>query len=583
MKKKLRTLLALVLAVCMLAGCGSTAGKEESKAPATSSSQAQASTPAASSSAAPVEESKYPEYLNMDSYRPIVNEGEEITLKMAIFASSIATTPFEDRWFYNFIEEELNINLEVEVLSSTNVSERTNLMLGTADLPDMMLNLYIGNPEIVQYGVGDGLFLPMSDYIDEELTPNITKLLADNPDAAAACVAPDGKMYTVPMVGSAPHGADSHYNTYIDTEMMKAAGIEEVPDTVDEFIDMLRAFKNLDPAQFGVDEIWPMITVRQLDGYFLQETFGWATDNRKTTSVPVWDVYNKEVAIPAMTEAYIDYLTMLNTMYTEGLLHPDYYTMDQETARAYCAEGKAGVCSDWSIGTYTMTDFAKYVSVSPLKTKWSGEGVATVYPTYSVGDIQISADTEYPELCMRLLDYFYSEEGAAYSYFGPVKGSEDCLGLVDGYTIVDGQINYGDAGAKYASPIEYQANHIMFFDYSLTNIAEKAAFEMAGETYTVKPLNPEDPGDWDYITVLEATEAYHQAPLPSVYPDPELSAEYGDLQTLIQSHVDTETAKFVVGQRPLSEFADFQKELKDLGGDRYLEIAQGYYANYVRE
>ena len=578
MRKKMKTLVALGLSLSMLTACGSADDtlKESSSQEKSSEQQSQASQ---SSEQQP--ESPYPEYLNMDGYRPIVKEGEEVTLKIAIFANSSATTEFEDRWFYNFIEEKLNINLDVEVLSSENVGERTNLMLGSNDLPDMMFNLSIGNDEVVKYGVEEEMFLPLSDYINEELTPNIVEMLAANPEAQAASIAPDGKMYTIPQIMKKSMGNGdtlAQTTTFVDTKYMEAAGITELPVTLDGFIDMLRAFKQLDPATMGVEEIWPMVTVRQLDGIWLQNAFGWVTSNRKTTAVPVWDVYTDQVTIPCLQDRYLDYLTFMNTLYTEGLIHPDYFTMDQETARAMCAGRQAGVCSDYAPGTFNPTEFADYICAAPIKTEWSGEGVATAYTAYNIGDILIAADSEYPELCMRFLDYLYSPEGLVYAAAGAPAGSEDTLGMIEGYSIVDGATHMGSEMDKYPSKIEYLYNEVMFFDYYLNeDLVDKYVWEMVGEEYV-------DAGTTDInrLNIIETTFDYLEAPLPAVYGDTEVAARFADLQSVIKNHVDAETAKFIVGQRPLSEFAQFQEELKAMGAEEYLEIAQNYYKEYKR-
>lgn len=42
---------------------------------------------------------------------------------------------------------------------------------------------------------------------------------------------------------------------FIDTRYLKAIGMEEAPKTLDGFVDMCRAFKELDPADLGVDRI----------------------------------------------------------------------------------------------------------------------------------------------------------------------------------------------------------------------------------------------------------------------------------------------------------------------------------------
>ena len=70
------------------------------------------------------------EYLNTDGTLPIVKEGYEKTLKIAIQMYSDSGEA-ESQWFYQFIENEMNINLEIQKLSG---SEQISLLLADGDL-----------------------------------------------------------------------------------------------------------------------------------------------------------------------------------------------------------------------------------------------------------------------------------------------------------------------------------------------------------------------------------------------------------------------------------------------------------------
>lgn len=586
MEKRFKTLVALGLMVCMITACGASEVSSSEQSSQKSSEQ-DASAQTSSVQDEQQEASIYPEYLNMDGARPIVKEGEEITLKIAIVDNTEALTDFEDRFFYKFIEEKLNINLDVEILTTENQSERTNLMLGAADLPDMMFSLPIGHAEIVEYGVEQELLLPVSDYVSQELTPNLYELLEENEEAKVASIAPDGKIYAIPKIMSEQQGYGAslpEMKTFIDTRYMDAVGITEVPDTIDEFTDMLRKIKALDPASMGVEEIWPFVTCSKLDGIWLQNTFGWIGNNRKTLCAPVWDVEKEEIVLPCMTEAYADYVTFLNTLYTEGLIHPDYFNMSDETGRALMAEGSVAVMSDWAPYLSQPEEWDEYLAVAPLKSKWNEEGVATSGASYAIGTILISADTEYPELCMRLLDYFYSPEGLVYDFYGAPAGSEDTLGVIEGYIIDDEEGVYcGEKQEEYESRAYYLYNEVNFLHYVLNEDAMKeAAWELVGKEYEPTELDITGADPYYRYSLIEAAGDNMQPALPAAYMDGDISARYGDLGTVITDYVNAETAKFVVGQRPLSELDAYYEELKSLGIDEYMGIINDLYANYER-
>ena len=263
----------------LVCGCGAGGGEQTASPGEQSPVKAeQAKETAEGNSEETTVDTQYPEYLNLDSFRPIVKDGEEVTLRVLTMRESIANSDINENWFVKFIEEKLNINLEIEEVNESTYEERRNLMLASNDLPDIILNMHLSANDMVNYGMDGQQFLPMSDYISEKLTPNLYKIITENEMAKAENTAPDGKMYTIPNISASFPGWGDTLGTqrvFIDKRYMEAAGIEKAPETLDEFIEMLREFKALDPASMGVDEIWPMVSTWGNDKEFLQNAFGW--------------------------------------------------------------------------------------------------------------------------------------------------------------------------------------------------------------------------------------------------------------------------------------------------------------------
>ena len=577
MKKTIKTLLALSLVVGLLAGCGNAKVNEN---------ESGTSAPANSSAAASSEvvESKYPEYLNLDGYRPIVADGEKITLSMTMAPSSAATTEPEDRWFYQYIEQVLNIDLDVDQNWS---NERKSILLNSADLPDMMWGAAITTGELVTYGKEGGLFLDLSQYINEELTPNIVAAMEQNPAAFEACVSPDGAMYTLPQLQNTNRVAGG-YRMFVDTKYMEAAGIKELPTTLDEFTDMLRAFKNLDPAKVGVDEIHPWIINWHYDWYFLYGAFGWVYNDPGSLSKPLWDETEQEVVIPCLQDKFKDYIKYLHMLYEEDLIHDDYFPMSKDQARALIAEGKVGVVSDSTI-TATLPDRAgEFVTMSPVTSEWTDKPVATRANTgYTIGGVVVSADTEYPEVIMRLIDYLYSAEGSAYASYGPLYGSEDELGLIEGVVAgSDGTPkNKPVEDGKFASDWDYQQPYVVLDRQMQLNAAAAGVYlyESVGlpaqttpEEYMATEVKTDDP-QYESWNIFSAQYPYCINPLDAPYATAEQNERLTDLITVMENYVDAEMAKFVVGERPIDELDKFMEELWALDGQELWDLGQELY------
>lgn len=578
MRKRTKSWIAVGMAAVMLCGC-TTAAPE--------SSDVQKETEMAAA-----EGSEYPDYLNLDSQRPIVKDGEKITLRVLAQQPTNSHDDINDHWFVKFLEEKMNVDLEIEELSGEALGERKSLMFASDDLPDLMFNIGLSAIDIMKYGVEDEQLLPMSDYVNETLTPNIVTALEGQDEAVSATTTPDGKMYTIPYFYPSYPGYGDTIGTqrcFIDTDYMDAAGIEKAPETLDEFIDMLRAFKQLNPADLGTDEIYPLVATVGREREIIRNAFGWIGGDAVS---PSWDAQEKDVTIACADEKYADFLRILNMMYTEGLLHPDFLTMDVMTARALYAEGKVPVVADSAPYVSRPEKFQNYVALTPLSSDWCDKGVvarSSVYYSYGWYDVYISADTQYPELCMRLLDYLYSPEGCAYATDGCPAGSDDALGMIEGFTIDEnGNVKYLDVEAgKVESYVAYHDGVIgMGIDGRIPALL--AEQEMCGyedpQYPDVEDLDLSN-GDQNYRYLCYVAHKDHMITgLPNImYMDAETSSRYSDLATVIGNYVNEESAKFIVGQRSLEEVDQFFEELQDLGIEEYEEIVRNAYADFVEE
>lgn len=593
-KKHVKALISLAVVTAMLVGCGNTATQETEKAESSETIQEE-KTEESKENADPQENeeavaSEYPEYLNLDDYRPIVKEGEKITLTVGVDRGEHSVSNIEDSWFAHFIEEKLNIDLEIIEVND----EKKSLMLTSGELPDMLLGVSLTNSEVVLYGDDGELLLPLNDYLNETLAPNLVQLLEELPYGKTICTLPSGNMYAVPATtGGDPTvaGCDASMSiarTFIDTTYMEAAGITEVPDTLDGFVEMLRTFKALDPASVGVDEIWPMVTSSRqtLWTRYFSTAFGWI-NNTSNFASPVWDVTTNQIEVPCMTDKYKEYVKLMNTLYSEGLIHPDFYTMDETTARAQFVEGIVPVLVDWAPYVACADTYENYVSAAPLKSEWNNDTQIAVRGTLaSVAPIYISADTEYPELCVRFLDYLYSPEGSVYQNGGPMYGSEDDLGMGTGF---QARVNESGKTEIYypeqesdADAYEYNINaNRLFYADLYTELRDPVQHEMLGIEYD-RSLDLTNPDHHYRSLVFNATNEFLTDGLPETYMSVEDTARFSDLKTVINDYVLQETAKFVVGQRPLDELDAFMQEVQELGAEEYLELCRNAYATYER-
>lgn len=404
MKKRLLALfLALVLVLTTFAACGNTASEEEQAENAPSASDNQNA-----EGEQEAVESEYPEYLNLDSPAPIITDeaAGTIKLKVAIVQSSIGGN-WEDLWISKYLKDKYNVEFEVETILDTALSDRKTLMMASGELPDIMIAMNFSTAELYQYGLEEGMLLQADQYINETLTPNLYKYMQDE-NVKKASTLPDGHVYSMPWIFASDDVALYHAD-YINKVWLDELGLD-VPKTLDEYVDALYAMKEADLAGVGSENVYPFSGGMNENGtnastYFLLNALGYVT----------WDDYgteaalrNGEVVIPAYDlDTYQEFLKLMNQFYEDGIIAPNFFTTDSTESIARLQNGQSGIYYD-EVHSTGYENFTDWVACYPLTSEWNSEPVtATPNTTQMGGGFVISADTEYPELCMRIADLWF--------------------------------------------------------------------------------------------------------------------------------------------------------------------------------
>ena len=530
---------------------------------------------------------------------------EKVTVSLLTTRNSTATNDIEDVWFFKYLAQKMNVDFELEQTLETD--QRISLMFASDSVPDLVWGIGLSNNDVMVYGVQEGMLLNWKDLITPELMPNTYQAMQDYPDAFTASTAPDGNIYTLPMItGSSYYANTGSFSAairmYINKDWMDACGITEIPTTLDEYLEVLRTFKEKDPMGLGENNI-PLIGNQEKDKTFVWNALGFhgtATQAYGTS----FDLKDNQLVLPCYTEEAKEFITFYNTLYNEGLISPDYFTLDQTAARGLMASGVCGVLGDSTL-TAIGDAWPSWVALSPLTSDVNDLAVAAFNPGYSVGQLYASAYTEHPEVLARIVDYMYSDEGALYYFYGPMKGTEETLGMVDGWYYDENNRITTDkvVNGEFTDISEYAYQYIKSyssapgrFDHYSQTAAAMAGIEFPGKEMTIvdKLTGAEIPslimdvytddnndGHWR-ITQSEAMIDHLTAVrLPDVYLTAEQNQRVADLSTVINDYVTAESAKFIVGTRPLSELDAYFEELKSLGIEEYIAIYQEAYAPFL--
>ncbi|WP_252891305.1 extracellular solute-binding protein [Thermoclostridium stercorarium] len=175
---------------------------------------------------------------------------EKITLRAFQYVLENQQVDFDNMWFYQELEKKTNIHIEWELVKDADWNTKLNLMFASGDWPDMILR---GEVDIEEYGVNQGILVPLDDYI-EKYMPNYYSRLYLN-DAYVSIPASDGKMYYIGNLIAQNVNHESHW--FINKTWLDNLGLE-IPKTVDELTNVLRAFRDSDPNRNGEKDEIPM-------------------------------------------------------------------------------------------------------------------------------------------------------------------------------------------------------------------------------------------------------------------------------------------------------------------------------------
>ena len=110
-----------------------------------------------------------------------------------------------------------------------------------------------GDIDIEEYGVNQKILVPLDDYI-EQYMPNYHSRLYLN-DANVSIPASDGKMYYIGNLTARNINHESHW--FINKTWLDKLNLE-IPKTVDELTNVLRAFRDNDMNGNGEKDEIPM-------------------------------------------------------------------------------------------------------------------------------------------------------------------------------------------------------------------------------------------------------------------------------------------------------------------------------------
>ncbi|MET3849103.1 extracellular solute-binding protein [Paenibacillus sp. OAE614] len=313
--------------------------------------------------------------------------------------------PGKDNVVVKEIEKRTNTKLNITWVSPNNYADKVNVTLASGDIPDLMLldNAFTAQ---VRTMVAQGALWDLTPYIKDY--PNLMKFPKETWTNTKQA---DGKNYGIPRVRPVEGGGF----VYLRKDWMDKLNLE-VPKTIDEFYDVLKAFVEKDPDGNGKDDTIGyasfvdqsgMASLGQLQNVFTKTNGDWSLVDGKLVNVNL---------LPGVRDA----LVWMNKAYREKLLPEDLATLKNSQAKDLLKAGRAGGFQDTVEAAWEPTeelrktdpkaDFLPLVSLNGYVNRDSG-----FFGMYAIPKTVPEAKMK---KLLELMDYGASDEGSDLASFG---------------------------------------------------------------------------------------------------------------------------------------------------------------------
>ena len=499
-----------------------------------------------------------PASFNSEGY-PIVTE--PLTLTVGHMRTAEAP-PYETMQVWKDFQEMTGVTIEFIEMPLSNAQEMFNLMMATGEYPDIWYGRIAGveNSAVdAMYGPS-GIFLELNDLIDQ-YAPNIKKMF-DTENLVKEKISVDGKIYSLPKVENTNHMFVED-KWYINQLWLDAVDME-VPTTPTELRAVLEAFRDNDCNGNGdpTDEI----PLALWAGYYgMGSLYGpWGVVDNQFNHMMVGDE-GMLIFVPAQ-EGYHQGLEYWRDIYADGLLWDQSFTIGNEEFNAI-AQGEDAVYGSYirHVGDYVVgaDRYFDYTHVAPLKGDDGTQLWKMTESPFIYKDCFIITDhCKYPEVAIRMADYFYTIQGSLEFNNGPEDvtwhwNDDDTYTGIPAPEGVDNWRNGNCPGGYSLAYIPYELTMMgKALDPEL--LGARIGKDFAEHALLYKPFQP-----INYVPTLAFTTDEQD--------------ELDLMRGTIFAYAKEMEAKFIIGQEDLAGWDDYINTLNAMGLPRMMEIYQEAY------
>lgn len=562
MKRLIALLLALVLLLALTA-CGENGDAN------TTANTTPTNTSAATNTPTPGE----PAETDEPAIYPLV-DGETILTLWTQFQPALSANGLLETWadhtVFKEFEKLTGVTIEFYEVAMTAKAEQFSITVSGNDLPDMFREA--GNLYGKETAIEDEILRDLTAYLD--YAPNYVALLDSDETYWPQAVNGNGEIaefycFTTEGAGALTEGA------VIRQDWLDDLGLE-IPYTYNEWYDTLLAFKTNYDISAAISFAAAGSNVG-LEAGFRLGMFYWNLDNRTENAGYLLNK-NGTAGLSIAEESYKDFVAMLAKWYDDGLISRDFISFNEGDNSPQVMQliytGETGIWKNAlsNINNTIESSTDPNMKITALAKPVFNKGDETYDGQISVANyytgLSVTTGCANPELAVRWLDAWYSDEGFLITNYG----EEDVTYTLDatGYPqftdlVLNNDIPTGLACILYTSMTPIGSEFIGMKRADIVRLAT---------TYSDTELEMVD--TWQSNT---SKEMFYNMPAVSLTTDEAdaYNLKWAEVSTYARENI----AKFVIGERSMDEYDAYRAELLRIGGQECIDIYQAALGRYL--
>ena len=273
---------------------------------------------------------------------------------------------FNNKEIYKLAEEATNVHIEWMPIAAADATDKVNIML-TSDLPDAFLGL-ISSDQIASN------MDSFADLAKDDLLKNNAPHVVEDYESSLSngldiVTWPDGSIRSLMTGPQNSYENDAEGIMFMNKAWLDKVG-KDVPTTIDEFYDVLKAFKEQDPNGNGqADEIPFEPSQSDWCSKIMNFANPWGiagTDSSDESAYMM--VTDGKVTGTVNTEEFRKFLEFSHKLVSEGLMDQEMFSQTSEQYHSKINEGIVGCYYTWSpYADMSESEAANWVEVPVLE------------------------------------------------------------------------------------------------------------------------------------------------------------------------------------------------------------------------